>query len=319
MMKKIPLIVVCGPTASGKTSLAIEIAKLYNCEVVSADSMQIYKHMQIATAKPTAEEMQGVPHHLIDFLEPDKKFSVADYVKLAKERISDVYSRGKIPLLCGGTGLYISSLIDNVAFDDICSSTELRNELSSIAQEKGGEYLLDILKQFDPESAQRLHPNNITRIIRAIEVYKISGITMTQAIKNSRRDGIYSLCMIGISYSDREKLYQRINARVDMMVKNGLIGEAREVLQNNSLGTSFQAIGYKELKPYFNGEKTVQECIEKLKLETRHYAKRQLTWFRRDDRINWIYPDKLPEGSTMLSEAEKIIETSNIIDARNSV
>ncbi len=319
MMKKIPLIVVCGPTASGKTSLAVEIAKLYNCEVVSADSMQIYKHMQIATAKPTTEEMQGIPHHLIDFIEPEERFSVADYVKLAKERIADIYSRGKLPLLCGGTGLYISSLIDNVAFDDTCSSTELRNELSSIAREKGGEYLLDILKQFDPESAQRLHPNNITRIIRAIEVYKISGITMTQAIKNSRRDSIYELCMIGISYFDRDKLYQRINMRVDMMVKNSLIDEAREVLQNSGLGTSFQAIGYKELKPYFNGEKTVQECIEKLKLETRHYAKRQLTWFRRDDRINWIYPDKLPKGSTVLSEAEKIIEASNIIDARHRV
>ncbi len=318
-MKKIPLIVVCGPTASGKTSLAVEIAKLHNCEVVSADSMQIYKHMQIATAKPTAKEMQGVPHHLIDFLEPDKSFSVADYVKLAKERISDIYSCGKVPLLCGGTGLYISSLIDNVAFDDTCSSTELRKELSSIAQEKGGEYLLDILKQFDPESAQRLHPNNITRIIRAIEVYKISGITMTQAMKNSRRDSIYELCMIGISYYDRDKLYQRINMRVDMMVKSGLIEEAREVLQNDGLQTSFQAIGYKELKPYFNGDKTVQECIEKLKLETRHYAKRQLTWFRRDDRINWIYPDKLPDGSTVLSEAEKIIKASGLINARNSV
>ncbi len=319
MMQKIPLIVVCGPTASGKTSLAVEIAKLHNCEVVSADSMQIYKHMQIATAKPTAEEMQGVAHHLIDFLEPDERFSVADYVRLAKNRIEDIYSRGKLPLLCGGTGLYISSLIDNVAFDDTCSSTELRNELLSIAQEKGGEYLLDMLAEFDPESAQRLHPNNLTRIIRAIEVYKISGTTMTQAIKNSRRDGIYELCMIGISYFDREKLYQRINVRVDMMVESGLIDEAREVLQNDSLGTSFQAIGYKELKPYFNGEKTAQECIEKLKLETRHYAKRQLTWFRRDDRINWIYPDKLPEGSTVLSEAEKIIEASNIIDARHGV
>ncbi len=314
MMEKIPLIVVCGPTASGKTSLAVELAKIYDCEVVSADSMQIYKNMQIATAKPTAEEMQGIKHHLIDFLEPDRNFSVADYVSLAKECIQSIYSRGRIPLLCGGTGLYISSLIDNVTFDNTCSSTELRKELSEIAKSKGGEYLLEILKEFDPESAERLHPNNATRIIRAIEVYKISGVTMTEAIRNSRREGIYKLCMIGISYADREKLYSRINMRVDDMLNKGLVKEAEEVFNAGSLGTSYQAIGYKELRPYFNGEKTIEECIEKLKLETRHYAKRQLTWFRRDKRINWIYPDELRKDETIVGEAQKIIKASKILD-----
>lgn len=313
MMNKIPLIVVCGPTASGKTSLAVELSKIYGCEVVSADSMQIYKRMQIATAKPSAEEMQGIKHHLIDFLEPCESFSVADYVKLAKQSIEDIYTRGKIPLLCGGTGLYISSLVDNVSFDDTCSSTELRNELSSIAKSKGGEYLLDMLREFDPETAQRLHPNNTTRIIRAIEVYKISGTTMSEAVRNSRREGIYRLCMIGISYSDREKLYMRINKRVDNMLESGLVEEAKEVFRVGSLGTSYQAIGYKELKPYFTGEKSLEECVEKLKLETRHYAKRQLTWFRRDKRINWIYPDELGE-SNVIDEAVRIIKASKILE-----
>lgn len=312
-MSKIPLIVVCGPTASGKTSLAVELSKIYGCEVVSADSMQIYKRMQIATAKPSVEEMQGIKHHLIDFLEPCESFSVADYVKLAKQCIEDIYRRGKTPLLCGGTGLYISSLIDNVSFDDTCSSTELRNELSSIAKSRGGEFLLDMLKEFDPETAQRLHPNNITRIIRAIEVYKTSGITMSQAVKNSRGEGLYRLCMIGISYSDRERLYMRINQRVDSMLENGLVKEAEEVFRAGSLGTSYQAIGYKELKPYFTGEKTLEECVEKLKLETRHYAKRQLTWFRRDKRISWIYPDMLCEGN-VIGEAVRIIEASGILE-----
>ncbi len=311
-MEKIPLIVVCGPTASGKTGLAVELAKIYNCEVVSADSMQIYKHMQIATAKPTESEMQGIKHHLIDFVEPCESFSVADYVRLAKEKIEDIYSRGKQPLLCGGTGLYISSLVDNLSFDRTCPSSELRTQLSAIAESKGGEYLLDMLRQFDPETAQKLHPNNLTRIIRAIEVYKTSGITISQAAKNNRGESLYKLCMIGISYYDREKLYSRINNRVDCMLSSGLLEETVHVFNSGSLGTSYQAIGYKELKPYFMGKITLEECVEKLKLETRHYAKRQLTWFRRDKRINWIYPDLLGDGG-VVNEAIKIIEASEIL------
>lgn len=312
-MQKLPVIVVCGPTASGKTALAVSLAEIFGCEVISCDSMQIYKHMRIATAKPTEEEMRGIRHHLIDFLEPNQEFSVADYVRLASECISDISSRRKIPLICGGTGLYVSSLIDNIGFDDTCSSTEIRNELSKLADEKGGEYLLKLLNEFDPETAQRLHPNNIPRIIRAIEVYKVSGTTMSEAIKRSKRESPYEPCMIGITCSDRQKLYDRINLRVDKMLDMGLLAETESVLSDSDLKTSFQAIGYKELAPYFNGEKSLDECIEKLKRETRRYAKRQLTWFRRDDRIHWIYSDLYSEYSEIVNEAARIIRQSGIL------
>ncbi len=312
-MQKLPVIVVCGPTASGKTALAVSLAEIFGCEVISCDSMQIYKHMRIATAKPAEEEMRGIRHHLIDFLEPNQEFSVADYVRLASECISDISSRGKIPLICGGTGLYVSSLIDNIGFDDTCSSTEVRNELSKLADEKGGEYLLKLLNEFDPETAQRLHPNNIPRIIRAIEVYKVSGTTMSEAIKRSKRESPYEPCMIGITCSDRQKLYDRINLRVDKMLDMGLLAETESVLSDSDLKTSFQAIGYKELAPYFNGEKSLDECIEKLKRETRRYAKRQLTWFRRDDRIHWIYSDLYSEYSEIVNEAARIIRQSGIL------
>lgn len=312
-MQKLPVIVVCGPTASGKTALAVSLAEIFGCEVISCDSMQIYKHMRIATAKPTEEEMRGIRHHLIDFLEPNQEFSVADYVRLASECISDISSRGKIPLICGGTGLYVSSLIDNIGFDDTCSSTEVRNELSKLADENGGEYLLKLLNEFDPETAQRLHQNNIPRIIRAIEVYKVSGTTMSEAIKRSKRESPYEPCMIGITCSDRQKLYDRINLRVDKMLDMGLLAETESVLSDSDLKTSFQAIGYKELAPYFNGEKSLDECIEKLKRETRRYAKRQLTWFRRDDRIHWIYSDLYSKYSEIVNEAAKIIRQSGIL------
>lgn len=313
MTDKIPLIVVCGPTASGKTSLAVSLAEIFDCEIVSADSMQIYKEMQIATAKPTEEEKRGIKHHLVDFLNPYESFSVADYVRVAKKTISEIHSRGKLPIVCGGTGLYISSLVDNISFDDTCSSTEIRNELTALAEEKGGEYLLDVLRGFDPETAERLHPNNLTRIIRAIEVYRISGITMTEAVKRSRQSGIYDLCMIGINYADRSKLYDRVNQRVDKMMEEGLLSEAKEVLSEDGFKTSMQAIGYKELRPYFEGERSLDECIEKLKMETRRYAKRQLTWFRRDERINWVFPDLLGSNEAVVAAAEEIIRNSGII------
>ncbi len=314
-MSKQPLIVICGPTASGKTALSIAIAKKLGCEIVSADSMQIYRGMQIATAKPTENEMDGVRHHLIDFLEPGDSFSVADYVRLAHSAINDIASRGVTPIVCGGTGLYINSLIDNVNFEESCSSTKLRNELLSLANEHGNGYLLSMLKEFDPEAAEKLHENNLNRIIRAIEVYKVTGITMTETVKNSRLiESPYKLCMIGVNYADRQNLYDRVNLRVDLMLEEGLLDEAETVLNNDSLKTAYQAIGYKELAPYFSGKESLENCIEKLKLETRHYAKRQLTWFRRDERINWIYPDKHDSFEALVDKALSIIEESGIIE-----
>ena len=311
-MTKQPLIVICGPTASGKTALSIAIAKTIGCEVVSADSMQIYKGMTIATAKPTPEEMDGVPHHLIDFLEPSNSFSVADYVSLAHKAIEDIGNRGMIPLVCGGTGLYINSLVDNITFDESCSSTTLRDELLELAKEKGNGYLLEMLREFDPESAERFHENNLTRIIRAIEVYKTTGKTISQFNRESKDKGSpYDAVMIGINYCDRQKLYDRINLRVDMMMENGLLDEAKEVLSGD-LKTSYQAIGYKELAPYFNGEAYLEDCIDKLKMESRRYAKRQLTWFRRDKRINWIYADECSSFEEIVAKALEIVLSSGI-------
>ncbi|MGN0469840.1 MAG: tRNA (adenosine(37)-N6)-dimethylallyltransferase MiaA [Acutalibacteraceae bacterium] len=306
MDNKTRLIAVAGPTASGKTSLSIELAKKYNGEIVSADSMQIYKGMDIATAKPTKEEMQGIPHHLIDFLSPTESFSVSEYVTLAKSAIDDITKRGKLPILCGGTGLYVRSLVENVKFSEEKTDEKLREELNERYKKEGGETLLKELAQFDEETAKTLHPNNGKRIIRAIEIYRTTGITMSQHIKNSKNEpSPYDLTAIGITYADRQKLYDRINLRVDIMMKNGLLKEAEDFYSRYNSNTASAAIGYKELKPYLDGEIPLDTAVEKLKQETRHYAKRQLTWFRRDEYINWIEADKCTD---ILAKACEIIE-----------
>lgn len=292
MEKKIPLIAVVGPTASGKTALAVSLAKRFHGEVISADSMQIYKQMNIATAKPTVEEMDGVPHHLIDCLDLSQKFSVADYTALAHQKAAEIYARGHLPILAGGTGLYIDAVVNNISFSEIRTDEELRKELTRLAEEKGADYLLEELNRFDPESAKRLHPNNLSRIIRAIEVYRLTGITMTEHQRRSRlTPSGYDAVMIGLDFHDRQKLYDRINLRVDRMFADGLLEEAREILSNKNLGTARQAIGYKELQHYFDGQESLEEAIQKIKQETRRYAKRQLTWFRRNPNIHWIYVD----------------------------
>lgn len=307
--EKIPLVVIAGPTASGKTALAVDVAKQLNGEIISADSMQIYRELNIGTAKPTQEEMQGIPHHMMDFLPPNVNFSVAEYVAMAKECIAGINNNGKLPILAGGTGLYISSLVDNISFTESDKSDQLRQELRLKAQEQGGQSLLDELKQFDPESADRLHPNNIGRIIRAIEIYKTTGITMTRQLELSRQiESPYQLCMIGLTYSDRQKLYDRINLRVDKMMEWGLLEEA-EMALNISGSTALQAIGYKEFIPYFNNECSLDEAVESLKQNTRRYAKRQLSWFRRDDRINWMNVDQMSYDELVCSVISLIKET----------
>ena len=291
-MNKIPVIAVVGPTASGKTSLSIEIAKRFSGQVVSADSMQIYEKMNIATAKPTLDEMQGIPHHLIGFQPIDKKFSVAEYVDLANECIHKIYNAGDLPVIAGGTGLYIDSLLQNIQFSKEESNTEIREELTEMFQEKGAEYMLDWLREIDPETANRLHLNDKSRIIRALEIYKLTGKTLTeQKVLSRLEETPYDVLYIGINYRDRNVLYDRINLRVDLMLENGLLEEAEEFYNTPADKTACQAIGYKELAPYFRGDATLNECVEKLKLETRHYAKRQLTWFRKNENVNWIYPD----------------------------
>lgn len=308
-MNKQPILVIVGPTASGKTALSIELAKLYNGEIISADSMQIYKGMDIATAKPTIEEMQGIPHHLISEIDSDCSFSVADYVSLAKKKIDEVASRGKLPIIVGGTGLYISSLVENIKFDDTCSNTDIREKLFDEAKKCGNKYLLDKLSEIDPETALTLHENNLNRIVRAIEVFKITGVKLSEHKINSRTDeSPYNACLIGINFADRQMLYDRINHRVDLMVENGLVNEARDVYENCHLRTAHQAIGYKELIPYFEGRDTLENCIEILKQQTRRYAKRQLTWFRRNEQINWIIINNLTDYNI-----EKIINSAKII------
>ncbi len=303
-MKK-PLIAVVGATASGKTALAVRIAQKYNGEVVSADSMQIYKGMDIATAKPDADEMCGIPHHLIDFLEPTETFSVSQYVELANKAIDDIISRDKIPVLCGGTGLYVRSLVENIQFTEQPVDEILREKLQSRYETEGGEELLKELAQFDPETAQRLHPSNSKRIIRAIEIYRTTGITMSEQVRNSKNvPSPFDLTAVGITYRDRQMLYDRINKRVDIMLERGLIEEAREFYRSSVGQTAVGAIGYKELKPYLDGEMTLEQAVEHLKQETRRYAKRQITWFKKDSYINWIYADKCRD---VFEEAEKIL------------
>lgn len=292
MSKKIKTVFVVGPTASGKTGLSINIAKLFGGEVVSADSMQIYKGIHIASAAPDETEMQGVPHHLLEFLETDKQFSVADYVKAARKCIEDIASRGKLPIVAGGTGLYISSLLDNTEYTEQQTDYTLREELEQQFDALGGEEMLRQLSEFDNESAERLHPNNRRRIIRAFEVYRLTGRTITEQNQLSHEnESILEPLVLGLSTLDRELLYERINKRVDIMLENGLLDEAKETLLRADDKGAFQAIGHKELYGYLRDEISYDEAVELLKRQTRRYAKRQLTWFKRDSRINWLYLD----------------------------
>lgn len=298
--KKIPLIVVAGPTASGKTRLAIDIAKHFNGEIISADSMQIYKYMDIGTAKPTAAERAECPHHLIDFVEPDAEFSVADYTELAHKVIGDIYSRGRMPVMCGGTGLYINSVVNDVTFGEMESDNDLRQELRAIADTEGNEKLIDILSQFDPVSAKRLHPNNVRRVIRAIEFYRLTGIPISEHQEMTKQvESRYAPVMFCIDH-DREILYNRINMRVDIMFRDGLVDEVKKLLDMGYTKdlNSMKGIGYKELIDYFNGEYSIDEAKDTIKQGTRRYAKRQLTWFRRDNRIIMLSPEDALDRAT---------------------
>ncbi len=305
MMKKQKVIFIVGPTASGKTALGIEIAKRFGGEVVSADSMQIYKGIHIASAAPDEAEKEGIPHHLIEFLERTDIFSVADYVKKAREVINDITLRGKLPIVVGGTGLYISSLVDNTEYMEEKTDFVLRNEIEKEFDDKGAEEMLKLLSQIDPETAKRLHPNDRRRIVRAFEIYRLTGKTITeQNILSHKNESNIEPLLLGITYNDREKLYERINLRVDLMLSKGLLKEAEETFSQSDNKGAFQAIGHKELYPYFEGNISLEEAGELLKQQTRRYAKRQLTWFRRDTRINWLYPDL---SNDVFSEAENYV------------
>lgn len=306
----ITVVSVVGPTASGKTGLSVALAKHYGGEVISADSMQIYTGMSVATAKPTKEEQQGVPHHLMDFLPPDQTYSVARFVEDARRCIKDIHSRGKLPFIVGGTGLYVDSLLNNIQFSEENRDETYSKALRRQYRENGVDPLLEQLYAVDSQAAVRLsEEKNPKRIIRALEFYHTTGTTITEQIEQSKTvPSPYKAVKLGINFTDREKLYERINRRVDLMLEQGLEEETRQVLQSPLSHTSAMAIGYKELAPYIYGEATLSECIEKLKRETRRYAKRQLTWFRRDQEIQWLYADKYDSFEELYTAAVAIID-----------
>jgi tRNA dimethylallyltransferase len=307
-------VAVVGPTASGKTALAVELAKALDGEVLSFDSMQLYKGMDVATAKPTADEMQGIPHHLIDVVDPSENYSVARFQEDAARIIADIRGRGKNVILVGGTGLYLDSFIENLQFLDTGDNTEVRARLRRELESSGPEAMYARLQSIDPEYAEGLHPNNTGRVLRALEVYELTGYTMTDQIAQSRREpGNYDVVYIGLTAEDRDFLYDRINRRVDRMIENGLLDEARQWLLERPGPTAAQAIGIKEMLPYLQGEDTLEHCAEQLKIDTRHYAKRQLTWFRRNPDVHWLCIDQIPDLAALTAKALAIIEEEGIL------
>ncbi len=300
------VIFVAGPTASGKTDLAVKLGKHFSSEVISADSMQIYKGMHIASAAPDAAEMQGVPHSMIEFLPYGAAFTVADYAEAARREIDRVISNGAVPVVAGGTGLYITALADNIKFLPVKTDFALRARLEREYDEIGGEKMLSRLYGIDASAAEKLQPGDRRRIVRAFEIYETSGVTKSmQNAASKAHPPYFTPVMIGLTFRDRQKLYERINRRVDIMMEKGLLEEARAAYAAKIKTGAAQAIGHKEFFGYFEGKQTLEETVETLKRSTRRYAKRQLTWFNNDSRVNRIYVD---ESEDVFADALKIIE-----------
>lgn len=305
-MNKPKVIVICGPTASGKTSLSIELAKKINGEIISCDSMQIYKDMNIGTAKVTEEEMQGIQHYLIDFVSPDVRYSVANYKNDAEKTIETIIDKGKIPIIVGGTGLYLDSLIYGIEYPKIKFDEKYREKLENEIEENGLEYLYNKAKEIDEQAMQKISPNDKKRIIRVLEIYHATGKNKTeQEIESRKKEVKYDYKIFAINM-DREKLYERINIRVDKMIENGLIEEVEDLQKKyNHFPTAMQGLGYKEVVEYLQNQITRDEMIEKIKQESRRYAKRQLTWFRKNKQTIWL--DGLSEKENNIEIIEKEI------------
>lgn len=303
------LFILMGPTAVGKTGLSIELAKSLNGEIISADSMQIYRYMDIGTAKVTIDEMSGIPHHLLSIVNPDDSFTVSNYKQMASKHITDISNKGKLPIVVGGTGLYINSLVYKLNFAQVAPDESIRDRLNSIVLDKGNDYLHKLLLNIDPESGARISINDTKRIIRAIEIYELTGKTMTEYNKDFRVfNENYDLIMICLNM-DRSKLYDRINQRVDLMIEQGLISEVEEILKmgyDKDL-VALQGIGYKEIIMYLEKQSSLDEAIDKIKQASRNYAKRQLTWFRRDNRIKWMDVDNYDDLSNLKKDIEKYV------------
>ena len=308
------LICIAGPTASGKTALSIALAKLLDTEIISSDSMQLYRGMDIGTAKPDMAERDGVVHHMFDVAEAGETFSVARYQQMADACAQDILSRGRVPIVCGGTGLYLDALIDGSTFSGDETNLEAREKYNAIAREQGAQALHEMLRAVDPESAERIHENNVKRVVRALEVYEQTGMTIGEMnAKNKRPEPKYDAILFALCPTDRQTLYDRIDRRVDRMVELGLLEEARRLLEEGRLtGTAGQAIGYKELVPYLQGEAPLSDCLDTLKRASRNYAKRQLTWLRRDARVNWIYYDSAEEFPAILQQVTEILTARGV-------
>ena len=308
MSKKI--VVICGPTASGKTALSIALAKAFDGEVVSADSMQIYRRMDIGTAKPSLAERAGVPHYMLDVAEPGESYSVSRYAEEASQCVEDILARGKLPIVCGGTGLYIDGLIRGTDFQPAGTDSGLRDKLEGEWEAQGAEAMMARLAAVDPDSAARLHPSDKRRILRALEVYLATGETIT--VHNARTREIpprYEAVMIGLNTEPRQILYDRIDRRVGIMLEQGLLQEVRSLLEDGLLeGTAAQAIGYKELLAHFRGEMSLEAAADLIRQKSRNYAKRQLTWFRRDERVKWIVYNTPEAAQAVLQEATNYLQ-----------
>lgn len=300
-----PLIILTGPTAVGKTALSIRLAKAIGGEIISADSMQVYRRMDIGSAKITKEEMMGIPHHLIDVLEPDEEFNVTVFQKLAKVAVEEIYSRGNIPIVAGGTGFYIQALLNDIDFTENGEDTSIRDELEALAKEKGAEYLHGMLLAIDPESAEQIHANNKKRVIRAIEYYRQTGERISEHNKRERqKESPYDFLYYVVN-TDRDILYQRIDQRVDEMMKQGLVEEVKELKDSGCTRdmVSMQGLGYKEILDHLQGECTLSDAVYLLKRDTRHFAKRQITWFKRERDVKWL---NLPDFN---NDMDKVLET----------
>ena len=291
---KQPLIVLTGPTAVGKTSLSISLAKAVNGEIISADSMQVYKKMDIGSAKIRSEEMQGIPHYLVDVLEPEEEFHIVKFQQMAKKAMEDIYSRGKIPILVGGTGFYIQAVTKDIDFTEAQQENDYRKELEALAEEKGGEHLHEMLRKVDPVSADAIHAHNVKRVIRALEFYHQNGSPISAHNEEQKQhESPYNLAYFVLNMP-RELLYGRIDLRVDQMMKEGLLEEVARLKEEGCHRgmVSMQGLGYKEILAYLDGEYPLEEAVRVLKRDTRHFAKRQLTWFRREQEVTWVNKDQ---------------------------
>jgi len=311
-MRNNTVVVIFGPTASGKSKLAIDVCKQLNGEVVSADSMQIYRKMDIGTAKALPEEQQGIPHHLIDIIEPNENYSLENFLKDCESTVDDVLSRGKLPVIAGGTGLYISSFINGVELAEAKIDDDYRKTMETIADTEGNLSIKQLLQGIDKQAYLKLKTNDRKRIIRALEVYRATGKTISQNNEDSQGNSKYNFIIFGLNCENRNVLYERINLRVDEMMKNGLEQEARMLYNSDLSDTARQAIGYKELFGYFNGDKSLEQAVEEIKQYSRNYAKRQITWFKKELNVTWIPIDEKNYEEILKNTVNGIVKNANV-------